>query len=169
MPTAETIRVATDYLNLHARAALTEAQAKLYSQSVRRQMGREGLATFGSPDIQRAMDEAFLLIQYALLTRGAVSETSWQDGVKRAAEILEWLSQADLRPNGAPLHLLSAAAYQVAGYPAMALGELKRLTLAQSIPSPNQYWAKCRSNPHGGTAGDFASQQQIQAALKYTF
>lgn len=127
MPSAESIRIATDYLSRNARAALTESQAKLYSQSVRRQMGREGLATFGTPDIQRAMDEAFLLVQYALLNRNGAAEASWRDAVKRAAEILEWLSQADLRPTGTPLHLLSAAAYQVAGYPAMALGELKQL------------------------------------------
>ncbi len=127
MPTVESIRVATDYLNRHAGAGLSGAQAKLYSQSARRQMGREGLLSFGSADIQRALDEAFLLIQYAFLTRSIAEASSWREGVKRAAEILEWLSQADLRPEGAPLHLLSAAAYQVAGYPAMALGELKRL------------------------------------------
>ena len=90
-------------------------------------MGREGLATFRPSDIDRALDEAFLLIQYAFLARADPANSSWQEGVKRAAEILEWLSQADLRPGGSPLHLLSAAAYQLAGYPAMALGELKRL------------------------------------------
>jgi hypothetical protein len=94
---------------------------------MRRQMGREGLATFGTSDINRALEEAFLLIQYAFLARTTDADGSGVEAVKRAAEILEWLSQADLRPVGSPLHLLSAAAYQLAGYPAMALGELKRV------------------------------------------
>lgn len=127
MPTAETIRIAREYQDSRAKTALTEAQAKLYSQSMRRQMGREGLATFGPLDINRALEEAFLLIQYAFLTRTAGADGSGVEAVKRAAELLEWLSQADLRPVGSPLHLLSAGAYQLAGYPAMALGELKRV------------------------------------------
>ena len=61
MPTAETIRIAREYQDSRAKTALTEAQAKLYSQSMRRQMGREGLATFGPLDINRALEEAFLL------------------------------------------------------------------------------------------------------------
>jgi len=32
-----------------------------------------------------------------------------------------------LKPSGAPLHLLAAAAYQLADYPAMALGHLRRV------------------------------------------
>jgi hypothetical protein len=127
MPTAETIRIAREYQESHARTALTESQAKLYSQSMRRLMGRDGLASFRASDIERALEEASLLIQYAFLVRAGPVNNSWQDGVKRAAEILEWSSLADLRPNGSPLHLLSAAAYQLAGYPAMALGELKQL------------------------------------------
>ena len=128
MPTAESIRIATEYQGDHARTALTESQAKLYSQSMRRQMGRDGLVTFRPSDIARAQEEAFLLIQYAFLVRAEnEANVSWQDSVKRAAEILEWLSRADLRPEESPLHLLSAAAYQLAGYPAMALGELKEL------------------------------------------
>src|SRR5712691_10045054 len=109
MPTAESIRIATEYQDDHAKTALTESQAKLYSQSMRRQMGRAGLVTFRPSDIARAQEEAFLLIQYAFLVRTDNEATvSFQDSVKRAAEILEWLSRADLRPEGSPLHLLSA-------------------------------------------------------------
>jgi superfamily II DNA/RNA helicase len=124
MPTAQAIRLARLYTAQHAGNALTEPQAKLYSQSIRRQMGRDGLVSFGANDIERSLEEAASLIQYAFLTEGDVG-TEGSQGVKRAAEMLEWLSQADLRPAGSPLHLLAAAAYQVAGYPAMALGELK--------------------------------------------
>jgi hypothetical protein len=110
-----------------AGTALTERQAKLYSQRLRRDMGREGLASFAPGDVDTYLDEAMLLLQSGLLERRADLASDWRDGVKRAAEILEWLSQSSLKPPGAPLHLLAAAAYQLADYPAMALGHLRRV------------------------------------------
>jgi hypothetical protein len=68
-----------------------------------------------------------LLLQCGLLERSSDPNGGWRSGIKRAAEILEWLSQASLKPPGAPLHLLAAAAYQLADYPAMALGHLRRV------------------------------------------
>jgi hypothetical protein len=127
MATAETIRIATEARQTLAGKALTEHQAKLYSQSLRRSMGQEGLRTFSQRDIPVYLNEAILLLQCALLEQGAVPNGSWQEGIKRAAEILEWLSRSDLRPTGFPIHFLSAAAYQVAGYPAMALAQLQHM------------------------------------------
>jgi hypothetical protein len=122
---AATIEIARDVRQALAGSALTERQAKLYSQRLRRDMGREGLPTFAAGDVESYLDEAILLLQCALLERRADPTSAWREGVKRAAEILEWLSQASLKPPGAPLHLLSAAASQVADYPAMALGHLR--------------------------------------------
>ncbi|MEO6331519.1 MAG: DEAD/DEAH box helicase [Gemmatimonadaceae bacterium] len=68
-----------------------------------------------------------LLLQTSLLTRASEHPAGWKDAMKRAAEIFEWLSQADLKPQGAPLHLLAAASYQLADYPAMAVGHLRRI------------------------------------------
>jgi hypothetical protein len=126
MPSNETIEIARDIRGALAGIGLTQSQAKLYSQRIRRDMGREGLASFAPRDVEEYLDEAVLLLQAGLLER-TNPVSPWRQSVKRAAELLEWLSQSDLRPPGAPLHLLAAAAYQVAGYPAMALGHLRQM------------------------------------------
>lgn len=127
MANAATIEIARSVRHNLAGRALTERQAKLYSQRLRRDMGREGLASFAPGDVDGYLDEAMLLLQCGLLERRADPTSGWRNGLKRAAEILEWLSQSSLRPAGAPLHLLAAAAYQLADYPAMALGHLRRV------------------------------------------
>ena len=135
MPTPETIRVVTRVRRTLASAALTSPQAKLYSQRLRRDMGQPGLATFTQADVDRHLDDAMWLIDCALTERSANPAGPWTQGIKRAAEILELLSQRDLRPAGAPLHLLSAAAYQVAGFPAMALSHLARTPADEPVSS----------------------------------
>ena len=90
-------------------------------------MGRDGLASFGPGDVAGYLDEAMLLLESGWLERSADISSPWRTAIKRAAEIIEWLSQSQLKPPGAPLHLLAAAAYQLADYPAMALGHLRRL------------------------------------------
>src|SRR6266540_498422 len=127
MANAAAINIAREIRHNLAGSALTERQAKLYSQRLRYDMGREGLASFVPSDVDLYLDEALQLLQCGLLERGADPASGWHNGIKRAAEILEWLSQSRLKPPGAPLHLLAAAAYQLAGYPAMALGHLRRV------------------------------------------
>lgn len=127
MPTPETTQIARDVRRRLAGEALTQRQAKLYSQRLRREMGQEGLRTFSSNDVLLNLNDAMWLLECALIEREDDPDGSWRGGIKRAADILEWLSQSDLKPPGAPLHLLAAAAYQVAGYPAMALGHLQRV------------------------------------------
>ncbi len=145
MPATEsTLQIARQVRMDLAGQALTQAQAKLYSQSLRLGMGREGLASFGPSDAASHFEQAVLLIECALIERQADNNSAWRDGLKRAAELLEWLSQHDLRLNlleasqpdssasgpdsgsRVPLHLLTAATYQLAGYPALALGHLQR-------------------------------------------
>ncbi len=127
MPTEATIQIAREFRLALAGEALTEGQAKLYSQRLRRAMGQQGLRTFSTGDVSSQLDDAIWLLECALIERSADQEGPWRLGVKRAGDILEWLSQSDLKPAGAPLHLLAAAAYQVAGFPAMALGHLHRM------------------------------------------
>ncbi len=122
-----TLAIAADIRVAHAGQALTARQAKLYSQRLRRDTGQDGLATFVPTDISVALDEAMLLLECGLMERQADPQSRWKSSVKRGAEILEWLSQESLRPADAPLHLLAAAAYQVADYPAMALGHLRKV------------------------------------------
>jgi hypothetical protein len=128
-----TIQIARDVRSTLAGNALTERQAKLYSQRLRLDMGSDGLASFALGDVDSYIDEAMLLIQCGLLERAHDEGSAWRNSVKRAAEILEWSSQSSLKPSGAPLHLLSASAYQVAGFPAMALGQLRRVPTEEPI------------------------------------
>ena len=127
MANAATIQIARDVREAQATRALTEGQAKLYSQRLRREMDQDGLASFAQGDIAIYLDDAMLLLECGLLERETDPQSPWHDAVKRAADILEWLSQSSLKPAGAPLHLLAAAAYQLADYPAMALGLLRRV------------------------------------------
>lgn len=130
MADPETLAFAKDIRGTFASARLTPSQAKLYSQRIRRDMGRDGLPSFASDEVGTRLEEALLLIEAAWIEQEGGGEL-WRQSMKRAAEILEWLSQPSLRQSkyaqDAPIHLLSAAAYQLAGYPAMALGQLQRL------------------------------------------
>ncbi|MDR6127090.1 DEAD/DEAH box helicase [Sphingomonas sp. SORGH_AS_0438] len=127
MVDATTIAIAQGIREDFARDKLTPAQAKLYSQRIRRDMGRDGLTSFSVAERQTRLDEALLLIEAAWLEGVGESNILWRQSLKRAGEILEWLSQPSLRPEHVPVHLLSAAAYQLSGYPALALGQLRRM------------------------------------------
>jgi hypothetical protein len=122
-----TIELVKEIRDSLASQGLQPAQAKLYSQRVRLDMGREGLPSFSSTELEARLDEAILLLEAAWIERQTSDDGLWQRGVKRAAELLEWISQAALRPKSAPIHFLAAASYQLAGYPAMALGQLLRM------------------------------------------
>ena len=110
-----------------ANKTLTEGQARLYSQSLRKSLRQDGLKSFRPEEELKDLDEALLLIQCALIERRFNPNGSWRDGIKRAAEIMEWLSKLNSSQLESPLVLLSAAAYQLANYPAMALGQLRTI------------------------------------------
>ena len=66
------------------------------------------------------------LIDAALIEReGRQEEREWRQGLRRAAELLEWLSHPNISPARVPTRLLAAAAYQLAGYPARSAGLLR--------------------------------------------
>lgn len=106
-----------------AGGTLTPACAKLYSQHTRLEAGQPGLSKWRKTEAESRLEEAVRLIDAGLLQREA-GDDNWSDAVLRAAELLEWLSHPDLNVDGLPLDLLSAAAYQLAGYPARAGGLL---------------------------------------------
>ena len=76
MPNATTILSARDVREALAGRALTGRQAKLYSQRLRRDMGREGLASFVSGDVDAYLDEAMLLLECGLLERSADNQAT---------------------------------------------------------------------------------------------
>ncbi|WP_299913342.1 DEAD/DEAH box helicase [uncultured Paracoccus sp.] len=132
MPNEASLALTRNIRGSLAGSRLSPLQAKLYSQRIRRDMGRDGLASFTADELTARLDEAMLLLETAWIERSA-GGGEWKPAVKRAAEILEWLSQSSLKPEGVPTHLLSAAAYQLAGYPAMALGHLCHVPAEDSI------------------------------------
>lgn len=127
MPSEAVLEIARAIRTAFASDALSPLQAKLYSQRVRRDMGADGLASFNSSELAARLDEAMLLLETAWIEKSAGADDAWRQTIKRAAELLEWTSQPSLKPAFAPIHFLSAAAYQAAGYPAMALSHLQRM------------------------------------------
>jgi hypothetical protein len=113
--------------NERAGPALLAAHAKLYSQQLRRDMSQPGLVSFSRTEAELLLDEAMLLVECGLTEREEAPDSPWRASLQRAAQIVEWLSQDDIRPAGSPLHLIAAAIYQVADLPAMALGHLRRM------------------------------------------
>lgn len=133
MPSEAVLTIARTIRANLAGSALSPLQAKLYSQRIRRDMGADGLTSFSPAELTARLDEACLLLEAGWLERSADESRAWTQAVKRAAEVLEWISHAALKPPEAPIHLLSAAAYQVAGYPAMALGHLRTMPAGEAF------------------------------------
>lgn len=133
MADPETIHLCQSIRQEFAREELTREQARLYSQHIRLEMGQEGLRTFSDAEAHARLDEAILLVDAGWLEKTDGVDEDWKQAFRRAGEILEWLSQTSLRFEGAPVHLLSAAAFQVAGYPALALGQLRRIPSDESV------------------------------------
>src|SRR3546814_13275138 len=111
MTSAATIAIAREIRENLAGQALTARQAKLYSQRLRRDMGREGLASFGSGDIAGYLEEAMLLLESGWLERSADITSPWRTSIKCAAELTEWLLQSQLNPPGPPPPLLASAPF----------------------------------------------------------
>ena len=100
------------------------AFAKLYSQHTRLDAGQPGLR-WRPDESESRIEDAIRLVDAAFVQRSA-DDPSWFEPMLRAAELLEWLSHPTLNPDAIPIHLLAAAAYQLAGYPARSAGLLSR-------------------------------------------
>ncbi len=108
-----------------ADVRLTPSQAKLYSHHILLGLGRPGVDAYTQADTVARLDEAQLLLESARLERAIdPGSTGWRHAAKRAAELLEWLAHDGVAADDFPAAVLSAAAYQLAGYPARALGLL---------------------------------------------
>ena len=97
--------------------------ARLYAQFSRLRERQRPLPSWTDAEAAQRFDEALQLVDAALDARTR-DEPTWRASARRAAELLEWLAQPGVYTTSAPLHLLSAAVYQLAGYPARALGLL---------------------------------------------
>src|SRR6185436_18520951 len=107
-----------------AGLGLTPAQAKLYSQHILLGLRQAGLRRFTPGDATARLEEAELLLASASIQREADPNGSWRRTAKRAGELLEWLAHREVVADDVPASLLAAAAYQIAGFPALAHGLL---------------------------------------------
>ena len=104
--------------------ALPPSFAKLYSQYTRLKMNQPSLMGWRNEEFSERLADAVALIDLGLSERELGVE-EWRSALKRAGELLEWLSHPDLNVEKLPLRLLSAGVYQLAGYPALSMGLLK--------------------------------------------
>ena len=119
-----TLQLAKETRESLAGSSLTPSVAKLYSQHTRLLSSRPGLSSWGRNESVMRLDDANRLIHCALVEREA-GEPQWIESMRRAGELLEWLSHSEFHLEDLPIQLLAAAAYQLAGYPARSLGLLK--------------------------------------------
>lgn len=106
-----------------AGTKLPPSIAKLYSQYTRLNANQPGLQKWLEKDTVARLHNALVLLEAAFVER-EIGNENWTDSVRRAGALLEWLSHPQLNPKGLPLHLLAAASYQLAGYPALSSGLL---------------------------------------------
>jgi hypothetical protein len=119
----DTLTLARQLRRELAGRSLPPRFAKLYSQHTRLRAGRPSLSGWRPGEFDDRLYDAFRLISATLVEQenGRTEET---DGLRRAGEILEWLSHDELNTQGLPVQLIASAAYQLAGYPARAAGLL---------------------------------------------
>ena len=119
------LNAARGFLLQNGGRALTPAVAKLYSQHTRLTADRPGVNFWRVGEASDRLADAAHLIDASLVMKGA-DDRDWRLGMRRAGEILEWLSHPQFELHYVPTRLLSAAAYQLAGFPAMASSLLER-------------------------------------------
>ena len=114
-----------------ASSRLPPLFAKLYSQHTLLRSGQKGLAAWGASEAEHRLSDAVKLLGAGLIQRSQGNSRS-SDTLRRSAELLEWLSHPSLNRTHEPFGLLSAALYQLAGYPARASGLIA--THGRSLP-----------------------------------
>jgi hypothetical protein len=123
-PDEETVALASQLSESLAGSGLPPALARLYSHYTRLRENQPGLRTWSQAESNGRLEDVMRLLEAASIQRQA-EDNQWQKTLLRAGEILEWLPVSDIDDNEISTRLLSAACYQLAGYPARALGLLR--------------------------------------------
>src|SRR6266446_1913685 len=126
-PSSKLIELAENLRKDLASADLPRTYAILYSQYTRLSANRPSLSTWQGTDTLDCLNDALRLLDAAFIER-ETGNHNWHESARRTGELLEWLSHPRLNTDGLPLRLLSAAAYQLAGYPARSSGLLNEDT-----------------------------------------
>ena len=127
-PSVQTINLALAVVDDLAGNDLPRAIARLYSHHTRLRESQSGLPTWSTNEANERLHDVMRLIEAASIQRESGDNDDWRIPMRRAGEILEWLSLSNTGTTGIPISLLSAAAYQISGYPARASGLLKAET-----------------------------------------
>src|SRR4051812_44775502 len=94
MNDAETAAAARSFRSTYARPGLAEPLARLYSQRVRVRNRQPGLEAWSPNEFASRLRDAVVLIEAGLVGR-ANGEPDSAPTIRRAAEILEWLSETE--------------------------------------------------------------------------
>jgi len=109
-----------------AGATLSRGIARLYSHHTRIRAGTRGLSTWTSNELLTRLNEGEKLI---IAGMAYADKSEYQRYLRRAGEIFEWAATSSPDELPAPVVLLAASAYQLAGYPARASGVLSEHTI----------------------------------------
>lgn len=90
-PSQETLNLARILISSQAGGDLPPNFARLYSQHTRLRERQRGLSSWHSGESQERLNDAVRLIGASFIEREAGVE-EWHNGLRRAAELLEWLS-----------------------------------------------------------------------------
>ncbi|MEO2077886.1 MAG: DEAD/DEAH box helicase [Bacillus sp. (in: firmicutes)] len=99
------------------------ALAKLYSHYTKINLHQEGLKSWSENNFNSLLNESIRFIYLGFELKES-KKTGWDEFFRKAGETFEWLSHPRINILEYPLHLLAAASYQIAGYPALAYGLL---------------------------------------------
>jgi hypothetical protein len=105
---------------------ITRPVARLYSHYAQLRQEQDGLLTWTEDEAKERLNDAVELVEAAFIEQ-ELSGDADEGGVasmRRAGEVLEWLSHPQIGLSHIPTQLLASAAYQLAGYPARAAGLL---------------------------------------------
>lgn len=103
--------------------------ARLYSQHTKLRNRQVGLSSWSDDEANRRLQDAVELVTISDVLREN-GDPRWRLCLIRCGELLEWLSHSAIGLDNVPTELLSAACYDLAGYPARAHGLLSSTDLS---------------------------------------
>ncbi|HAG85568.1 MAG TPA: hypothetical protein DCL61_31630, partial [Cyanobacteria bacterium UBA12227] len=116
-PNEETVALVSQLVESLVSSGLPPTLARLYSHHTTLRENQPGLPSWRKSEADSLVEDVMRLLEAASIQR-QTEDNQWQKTVLRAGEILEWLPIGDIDSNEISTRLLSAACYQLAGYPA---------------------------------------------------
>ncbi len=130
-------------------SSLNRTTARLYSHHTKLREGVTGLLSWESSETVKRLRDAEMLLEAGLLLFDSTPDQA-KHYLRRAAELFEWIDSLPDKPDGLPYVFFTAASYQLAGYPARALGVLNSRELDEDYSKSLAYFLR----------GDFSDLQE---------